>query len=120
MQRYESFLLLIGSVFLPLFGMLAADLFVVRRRRLDVAGLYRRAGPYWYRGGVRVGAHVPWLAGFLVYHWISPLGPVWWVDLWARADGAPPSASLPYLCASLPAFAVSFALALALRRRIQP
>jgi nucleobase:cation symporter-1, NCS1 family len=117
MQRYESFLLLIGSVFLPLFGMLAADLFVVRRRRLDIAALYRRDGPYWYLGGMRAGALVPWLAGFLVYHWISPLGPVWWVDLWARNVGAPPQASLPYLCASLPAFAVSFALALVFRPR---
>jgi NCS1 family nucleobase:cation symporter-1 len=34
--RYEGFLLLIGSVFAPLFGVLLADHFIVRRRRAEV------------------------------------------------------------------------------------
>ena len=41
MGQYFSFLLLIGSVFVPLFGVLAADYFVLRRRRPDVAALYQ-------------------------------------------------------------------------------
>src|SRR4029079_17026460 len=32
-------------------GVLIADYFMVRRTKLDLAGLYRREGPYWYRGG---------------------------------------------------------------------
>ena len=32
-------------------GVLIADYFVVRRKRLDLAGLYDRGGPYWYAGG---------------------------------------------------------------------
>jgi NCS1 family nucleobase:cation symporter-1 len=32
-------------------GILIADYFVVRRARLDLAGLYRRTGPYWYTAG---------------------------------------------------------------------
>jgi NCS1 family nucleobase:cation symporter-1 len=32
-------------------GVLLADYFVIRRTRFDLAGLYRRGGPYWYAGG---------------------------------------------------------------------
>jgi NCS1 family nucleobase:cation symporter-1 len=32
-------------------GVLIADYWVLRRGRLDLAGLYRRNGPYWYLGG---------------------------------------------------------------------
>jgi NCS1 family nucleobase:cation symporter-1 len=32
-------------------GVLIADYFLLRRTRLDLAGLYRRHGPYWYHGG---------------------------------------------------------------------
>jgi NCS1 family nucleobase:cation symporter-1 len=32
-------------------GVLIADYFVIRRTRLDLAGLYRKQGPYWYGGG---------------------------------------------------------------------
>jgi NCS1 family nucleobase:cation symporter-1 len=31
---------------------LIADYWALRRGRLDLAGLYRRDGPYWYSGGV--------------------------------------------------------------------
>ncbi|MCC9076699.1 putative hydroxymethylpyrimidine transporter CytX [Litorilinea aerophila] len=100
MGRYFDFLLLIGSVFVPLFGILAADYFVVRGRRLQVDALYRQEGPYWYRGGVNwlgVGA---WLVGVVVYH--------------AIARG------LPWLGASIPGFAVAFLLYLLLARLAGP
>ena len=32
-------------------GVLIADYWALRRGRLDLAGLYRRGGPYWYVGG---------------------------------------------------------------------
>lgn len=32
-------------------GVLIADYFLIRRTRLDLAGLYRSEGPYWYRAG---------------------------------------------------------------------
>lgn len=32
-------------------GVLIADYWLVRRTHLDLDGLYRREGPYWYRGG---------------------------------------------------------------------
>jgi NCS1 family nucleobase:cation symporter-1 len=114
MQRYELFLFLIGSVFVPLFGILIADHFVNRKGILNVSDLYTPRGRYWFTHGVRLGAFAPWLAGFGLYHWIAPTGPGWWVDLVSGLLTAPPI-WLTALGASLPSFAVAFLLALRVR-----
>ena len=44
-------------------GVLIADYFLVRRTRLDLPGLYREDGPYWYRRGVHVPALLALAAG---------------------------------------------------------
>ncbi|HXH22308.1 MAG TPA: cytosine permease [Dehalococcoidia bacterium] len=64
---YEPFLLLIGGVFVPLFGIFLADFFVLRSQRYDVEQLYGSGGPYWYSGGFNVTAVAVWLAGFILY-----------------------------------------------------
>jgi nucleobase:cation symporter-1, NCS1 family len=33
-------------------GVLIADYFLIRKTRLDLRGLYRKEGPYWYMGGI--------------------------------------------------------------------
>jgi len=111
MERYELFLLLIGSVFVPLFAVFAADYFVLRRGRYGEDALFADTGVRWI-------ALVPWAAGFVLYHWSVPTGPTGWIDVvrtvlhgWLR---------LPFplwgsaLGASLPSFAGAFALAVLL------
>jgi NCS1 family nucleobase:cation symporter-1 len=44
-------------------GVLIADYYLIRRTRLDLAGLYRADGPYWYRGGFNPAAVVALAAG---------------------------------------------------------
>ena len=44
-------------------GVLIADYWALRRCRLDLAGLYRRAGPYWYSGGFNPLALIALAAG---------------------------------------------------------
>jgi nucleobase:cation symporter-1, NCS1 family len=95
---YESFLILLGSFFVPLFGVLLADWLVARARYGD-DDVFR--GPAVRPGMLAVG-----IAGFALYQWLHPAGPEWWVD----AIGA--GAGLGF-GATLPAFALSFALALA-------
>jgi NCS1 family nucleobase:cation symporter-1 len=123
LSRYESFLFLLGALFVPLFGVLAADYFVLARRRYDTAALYRADGRY---RGVRWAAVLVWLLGFLVYNWVNPGGVEAWVSL---LDGLltdlfhlpfPLSARLPWLGASIPAFAVAFLAMLAVGRRRGP
>lgn len=71
-EDYQRFLLLIGSVFVPLFGTFAADYFVVARRRWDTSA---HARPRW-------AMLVPWAAGFAAYQLVSPGEVRWWADLW--------------------------------------
>ena len=98
---YQTFLLLLGSFFVPLFGVLLADWLAAgaRYREEDVFG-----GP-----AIRLGMIGAWIAGFAAYQWLYPTGPQWWVDLVSRLD--PPDVGLG---ATVPSFVVSFALALAL------
>jgi nucleobase:cation symporter-1, NCS1 family len=98
---YEKFLLLIGSVFVPLFGTFAADYFLVRRGRWDVS---ESARPRWRM-------LVPWLAGFAVYQLASPGQVHWWSELWGNQVVHGWWAS-----ASLLSFTVSGLLALAVGR----
>ncbi len=108
MERFEAFLFLLGSVFVPLFGILAADHFVNRRGAIQVDQLDAKNGAYWFTGGVRLSALLPWVGGFLVYHWILPVGPGSWIDLVGRIVGDPLIVRFPWLSASIAAFVLSF------------
>jgi len=109
-ETYELFLLVIGSVFVPLFGVFLAHL-VRRRLARPPDGARPPAGIRWI-------ALVPWILGFAAFHWCAPSPlPGWqraaetFFSGWLRLpfplfDGA--------FGASIPSFAVSFALALML------
>jgi NCS1 family nucleobase:cation symporter-1 len=94
LQQYASFLLLLGSFFVPLFGVLLAQWLVGFRDPFAAAE-------------VRVGQIGAWLGGFCVYQWLSPVGPGWWTSLVSVAH--------PSIGGSLPSFAAAFLLSLALR-----
>ncbi len=64
--RFEGFLLFIGAAFCPLFGVVLADYFVLKRGRYVAEDLFRR-GRYWYVGGVNGRAMAAWGAGFAIY-----------------------------------------------------
>jgi nucleobase:cation symporter-1, NCS1 family len=68
---YEDFLLLIGAVFVPLFGVLAADYFVVRRGHYDPAALLAATGADGVVAGVRWQGAVAWTLGVATYLWIA-------------------------------------------------
>jgi nucleobase:cation symporter-1, NCS1 family len=109
MGGYQSFLLLLGSVFVPLFAVLLAD-WLVAGAHYTTADVFD--SPDWRFG--LVGA---WIAGFALYQWLYPTGPAWWVDV--VDELRPPDWSVG---ATVPAFLVSFgiALAVALVTRRQP
>jgi NCS1 family nucleobase:cation symporter-1 len=73
---FESFLFLLGSVFVPLFGVFLADYFVLRRRDFTEGDLF--GGAASTAGHVRLTALGAWVLGFVVYQWAVPTGPVVW------------------------------------------
>ena len=72
-MNYEHFLLFIGAMFCPLFGVVLADYFLMRKGSLAVEDLYRREGRYWFTQGVNLRAILAWAIGFVVYLGFSPM-----------------------------------------------
>jgi purine-cytosine permease-like protein len=109
-DRYEVFLFLIGSVFVPLGAVFLADYFVKARGRYGPELVF---GPD--SDGFRRSALVPWIVGFVLYHWSVPTGPEGWVEAVGRLFtnvGLPFPLMSSRLGASLPSFAVAFVLSL--------
>lgn len=71
--NYEHFLLFIGAMFCPLFGVVLADYFLLRNSTLHTEELYRKNGTYWFWRGVNPTAILSWITGFFVYLGFSPL-----------------------------------------------
>jgi NCS1 family nucleobase:cation symporter-1 len=99
LRNYQPFLYLLGSFFVPLFGVLLGDWLVAGRRyeRRDVFGA----------PALRPELVLAWLTGFCLYQWLAPVGPAWWTQLVAHTH---PHA-LPWGGASLPSFCAAFGLA---------
>jgi nucleobase:cation symporter-1, NCS1 family len=99
LRNYQPFLFLLGSFFVPLFGVLLADWLLAGRHygRDDIFGA----------PALRAELLVAWLAGFCLYQWLYPEGPGWWTRMVAHAH---PHA-LPWGGASLPSFLAAFGLA---------
>ncbi len=73
MEQYENFLFFIGAMFIPLFGVVLTDYFILRHRRLDIGDIYREGGQYWYRKGFNPAAIIAWAVGFAVYEAMAVL-----------------------------------------------
>jgi nucleobase:cation symporter-1, NCS1 family len=99
---YQNFLLLIGSVFVPMSAVLITDYFLVSRGRWDLSA---DARPRWLM-------LVPWAAGFVTYQLINPGSVSWWASAWtsaARSLGFTPAS---WMSASILSFAVAAAITL--------
>ena len=64
---YEGFLLFVGSVFCPLFGIVLADYFFLRSQKSFETG-FDKEGGYWYWKGFNPWAFAAWGMGFGLYH----------------------------------------------------
>ena len=85
LAEYQSFLFLIGSVFVPLFAVAAVDFFAVSRQRWDVSA----TAPF------RAVPVIAWACGFVAYQLVYPGSVPGWSDFWAGLAAAvhftPPS-----------------------------
>jgi putative hydroxymethylpyrimidine transporter CytX len=98
---YASFLSLIGSLFVPLFAVLAVDYFCFSGRRgwdLTVNSRSR-----WLM-------LAPWGLGFVTYQLIYPGQVDWWAAAWGELAQAIGFSARPWMSASIFSFAVAAAL----------
>jgi purine-cytosine permease-like protein len=110
---YYSFLVLIGSVFTPLLGVLVVDWFLVSRQAWDLTGVVR---PRW-------GTLAAWALGFVAYQLVNPGSVGWWTSMWRHLQQWLHFTPTSWMSASIISFAVA-ALATVpaglLRRRKDP
>jgi putative hydroxymethylpyrimidine transporter CytX len=101
---YENFLVLIGSVFVPMFGVLVVDYFVVSKGNWDLSP----------NSPARWSMLLPWLAGFVVYQFINPGQISWWVQGWTDLENGLGLHAASWMSASICSFAVAATATLAL------
>jgi len=70
---YEHFLLFIGAMFCPLFGIVLVDYFLVRKGLLVLEDVYKKNGRYWFWKGMNLPAILAWAIGFAIYLGFSPM-----------------------------------------------
>jgi NCS1 family nucleobase:cation symporter-1 len=71
--NYEDFLLFIGAMFCPLFGIVLVDYFIIRRSSVAVDDLYRTDGKYRFWKGINPLAILAWAIGLVIYLGFSPM-----------------------------------------------
>jgi nucleobase:cation symporter-1, NCS1 family len=94
---YQDFLLLLGSVFVPMFAVLVVDFFLFSRGDWDLSPA---AASRWLM-------LVPWMLGFVTYQLINPGTLTLWVRAWSwvqRTIGFTPAS---WMSASICSFVVA-------------
>jgi len=94
-QQYEVFLLLIGAIFVPLFGVVLTDYYVVKKRKYTEQMFYLRQNKL----GIAAPAIIAWALGAAINYILSPLSPIYIPQLPAIGATIPSiaAASLIYL-----------------------
>ena len=99
---YENFLVLIGSVFVPMSAVLIADYFVTSRGHWDLSAAARSR---WLM-------LLPWAAGFVTYQLINPGYVSWWASAWTSFGHDIGFTPASWMSASILSFAVAAAVTL--------
>jgi putative hydroxymethylpyrimidine transporter CytX len=102
---YETFLLLIGSVFVPLFAVAITDFFLGNRAAWDLS----------HSAPARSWLALPWALGFLAYQLVNPGAVGWWADIWTELRDAIGFAPPTWMSASILSFVVAAVVTLLLR-----
>jgi nucleobase:cation symporter-1, NCS1 family len=94
---YENFLILLGSVFVPMSAVFIADFFILAKGHWDVSATARTR---WLMA-------LPWAAGFVTYQFINPGYVSWWASAWTSAAHAVGFTPASWMSASICSFAVA-------------
>ncbi len=79
LDRFTSFLSIIGAFFVPVFAIMIVDYYYVKRGAYSRDLLAAQGGRYWYSGGINWAAVGVWVLGagasyLITFVWASPIG----------------------------------------------
>ncbi|WP_210505956.1 cytosine permease [Naasia sp. SYSU D00057] len=79
LNQFTTFLVTIGALFAPIFAIMIADYYLIKRGAYTADIMRAREGRYWHLGGVNWGAVVVWAIGAIAaygftYLWPTPIG----------------------------------------------
>jgi purine-cytosine permease-like protein len=94
---YENFLVLLGSVFIPMSAVFIVDFYVLSRGRWDPSDHARR----------RFAMFAPWALGFVAYQLINPGYISWWVSVWTHLGQLVDFRAPSWMSASVCSFVVA-------------
>jgi purine-cytosine permease-like protein len=97
LRGYQSFLFLIGSVFVPLAAVMLVDWFVVSKGQWDLGE----------HAPLRSSMLVSWLIGFIAYQLVNPGTVAGWGDLWLEVRDAIGFTPPDWLAASWSSFVIA-------------
>jgi purine-cytosine permease-like protein len=76
-EQYEVFLLLIGAIFIPLFGVVLTDYYIIKKQKYTEQMLYGSQN----RLGIGAPAIIAWILGVVLNYMLSPLSPIYMPQL---------------------------------------
>jgi len=90
-QQYESFLLIIGALFAPLFAIVLTDYYIIRRGKISVEKFYEKTNR------VRVSSFLSFIVGSVTYFILSPISWLQVTDLGISIGSTIPSIAISIL-----------------------
>ena len=90
-QQYESFLLIIGALFAPLFAIVLTDYYLIRRGKISVEKFYEKTNR------VKVSAFLAFIIGSITYFILSPISLLQVTDLGLSIGSTIPSITISIL-----------------------
>ena len=90
-QQYESFLLIIGALFAPLFAIVLTDYYIIRRRKISVENFYEKTNR------VKVSSFISFIVGSITYFILSPISSLQVTDLGLNIGSTIPSIAISIL-----------------------
>ena len=90
-QQYESFLLIIGALFAPLFAIVLTDYYIIRRGKISVEKFYEKTNR------VKISSFLAFIVGSITYFILSPISWIQVTDLGLSIGSTIPSIAISIL-----------------------
>jgi purine-cytosine permease-like protein len=107
-NAFQNFLLLLGSVFVPMFAVFVVQYFVYSGWKIWDS---TQTAPS------RLGLLLPWVLGFMAYQLVNPGSIPAWASMWHRVGDGLHFAAPSWVSASLFSFVVAFVVSLPFKPR---